>query len=151
MQVQSLGQGDPLEDEMATHSTILAWKIPWTEEPGVLQSVGSPRVRHSWAQWWAREHSVEGNLYFFLVKSMRPTQRGWLSSWTWKRRFYWGGRAIWVTFAGRFWWTLLDILNIVLALKDLNLWERENMRLFQKLRLTDSNESKKSKTSIFLI
>ena len=47
MQVQSLGQGDPLEDEMATHSTILAWKIPWTEEPGVLQSVGSPRVRHS--------------------------------------------------------------------------------------------------------
>ena len=47
MQVQSLGQGDPLEDEMATHSSILAWKIPWTEEPGVLQSVGSARVRRS--------------------------------------------------------------------------------------------------------
>ena len=40
-QVQSLGREDPLEKEMATHSTVLAWKIPWTEEPGGLQSVGS--------------------------------------------------------------------------------------------------------------
>ena len=40
MQVQSLGQEDPLEKEMATHSSILAWKIPWTEEPGGLQSMG---------------------------------------------------------------------------------------------------------------
>ena len=39
-QVQSLGQEDPLEKEMATHSSILAWKIPWTEEPGRLQSMG---------------------------------------------------------------------------------------------------------------
>ena len=39
-QVQSLGQEDPLEKEMATHSNILAWKIPWTEEPGQLQSMG---------------------------------------------------------------------------------------------------------------
>ena len=46
--VQSLGQEDPLEKEMATHSSILAWKIPWTEEPGRLQSVGSLRVRHDW-------------------------------------------------------------------------------------------------------
>ena len=38
--VQSLGQEDPLEEEMATHSTILAWRIPWTEEPGGLQSIG---------------------------------------------------------------------------------------------------------------
>jgi len=45
-QVQSLGQEDPLEKEMATHSTMLAWKIPWTEEPGGLQSMGSQRVRH---------------------------------------------------------------------------------------------------------
>ena len=45
-QVQSLGQEDPLEQEMATYSTILAWKIPWTEEPGGLQSVESQRVRH---------------------------------------------------------------------------------------------------------
>ena len=42
--VQSLGQEDPLEKEMATHSSILAWRIPWTEEPGGLQSMGSQRV-----------------------------------------------------------------------------------------------------------
>ena len=43
--VPSLGWEDPLEKEMATHSSILAWKIPWTEEPGRLQSMGSQRVR----------------------------------------------------------------------------------------------------------
>ena len=42
--VQSLGREDPLEEEMATHSRILAWRIPWTEEPGRLQSMGSQRV-----------------------------------------------------------------------------------------------------------
>ena len=47
-QVQSLGWEDPLEKEMANHSSILAWKIPWTEEPGGLQSMGLPRVRHDW-------------------------------------------------------------------------------------------------------
>ena len=45
--VQSLGQDDPLEEEMATHSSILAWRIPWTEEPGRLQSLGSQRVGHN--------------------------------------------------------------------------------------------------------
>ena len=44
--VQSLGQEDSLEKEMATHSSILAWRIPWTEEPCGLQSMGSQRVRH---------------------------------------------------------------------------------------------------------
>ena len=44
--VQSLGLEDPLEKEMATHSSILAWKIPCTEEPGRLQSMGSQRVGH---------------------------------------------------------------------------------------------------------
>ena len=44
--VQSLGQEDPLEKEMATHSSTLAWKIPWMEEPGVLQSMVSKRVGH---------------------------------------------------------------------------------------------------------
>ena len=47
--VQSLGQEDPLEKEMATHSSILAWRIPWTEDPGGLLSTGSQRVRHDWA------------------------------------------------------------------------------------------------------
>ena len=45
--IQSLGQEDPLEEGMATHSSILAWRIPWTEEPGGLQSMGSQRVRHN--------------------------------------------------------------------------------------------------------
>ena len=45
-QVRSLGWEDPLEKAMATHSSTLAWKIPWTEEPGRLQSVGSQRVGH---------------------------------------------------------------------------------------------------------
>ena len=44
--VQSLGQEDPLEKGMATHSSILAWEIPWTEEPGGLQSMGLQRVGH---------------------------------------------------------------------------------------------------------
>ena len=44
--VRSLGWEDPLEKEMATHSNTLAWKIPWTEEPGGLQSTGSQRVGH---------------------------------------------------------------------------------------------------------
>ena len=44
--VQSLHQEDPLEEEMATHTSILAWRIPWTEKRGRLQSTGSQRVRH---------------------------------------------------------------------------------------------------------
>ena len=46
MWIQSLGQVDPLEKGIATHSSILAWRIPWTEEPGGLQSMGSHRVGH---------------------------------------------------------------------------------------------------------
>ena len=45
--IQSLGQEDPLEKKIATHSSILAWEIPWTEEPGGLQSMGSQRVGHN--------------------------------------------------------------------------------------------------------
>ena len=45
--IRSLGREDPLEKEMATHSSTLAWKIPWTEEPGRLQSMGSQRVGHN--------------------------------------------------------------------------------------------------------
>ena len=47
--VQSLDQEDPLEKEMATHSSILAWGIPWTEEPGGLQTMGLQRVGHDWS------------------------------------------------------------------------------------------------------
>ena len=47
MQVASLGQEDPLEKEMAIHSCVLAWEIPWTEAPGGLQSMGPQSVRHN--------------------------------------------------------------------------------------------------------
>ena len=57
--VRSLGQEDPLGKEIATYSSTLAWKIPWTKEPGRLQSMGSQRVGHDWAtllslffDWW---------------------------------------------------------------------------------------------------
>ena len=53
-QVPFLGMEDPLEKEMATHSSILAWRIPWTEEPGRLQSMGSQRGRQN----LATEHST---------------------------------------------------------------------------------------------
>ena len=45
--VRSLGQEDPLQKGMVTHTSVLAWRIPWTEEPGGLQSTGSQKVRHN--------------------------------------------------------------------------------------------------------
>ena len=57
--VRPLGQDDPLEEEMATHSNILAWEIPWTEEPGGLQFIGSQRIRHNWVP----EHTHTPNYY----------------------------------------------------------------------------------------
>jgi len=45
-QIRSLGWDNPLEEDMATHSSVLAWRLPWTEEPGGLQSIGSQRVGH---------------------------------------------------------------------------------------------------------
>ena len=49
MQVRPLGREDPLEEGMATHSRILAWRNPWTEEPGGLQSIGLQRARQDWS------------------------------------------------------------------------------------------------------
>ena len=54
MQVRTLGQEDPLKEEMATHSSILAWEIPWTGDPGRLQSMGLQRVGHNWASTQGR-------------------------------------------------------------------------------------------------
>ena len=62
--VWSLGQADPLEEEMATHSSILAWRIPWTKEPGGMQSIGSKRVWHD----WATEHThTMCKIYMYLL------------------------------------------------------------------------------------
>ena len=58
--VQSLGWEDALEEDMATHSSILAWRIPGMEEPGGLQSMGSQRVRHDWAT-----NTFTFNIYLF--------------------------------------------------------------------------------------
>ena len=60
MQVQFLNQEDPLEKGMATHSSILAWKIPWTEEPSKLQSMGSQRVEHD----LVTEHACTATYYW---------------------------------------------------------------------------------------
>ena len=59
--VQSLGREDPLEKEMATHSSVLAWKIPWMEEPGRLQSMGSQRVGHDGATSLSLSIARRGN------------------------------------------------------------------------------------------
>ena len=59
-QVQSLGWEDPLEKEMATHSSTLAWKIPWTEEPGRLHSMGSQRVVHDFTFAFTFKVMTEG-------------------------------------------------------------------------------------------
>ena len=56
MWILSLGQDDALEEGMATHSSILAWEIPWTDEPGRLQPIVSHRVGHNWSL--ARMHAI---------------------------------------------------------------------------------------------
>ena len=62
-QILSLGWKDPLEKEIATHSSILAWKIPWTEEPGGLQFTESQRVGHN----WQTKRSLKSTLYFTYI------------------------------------------------------------------------------------
>ena len=73
MQLQSLGQEDPLEEEMATHSSILAWRIPVTEEPGGLQSMGSQRVGHDWV--CACTHT---DTHVKYNSATSPTPTGWI-------------------------------------------------------------------------
>ena len=64
-----LGQEDPLEKEMAAHTSTLAWKIPWTEEPGRLQPKGSQRVWHNWATSLSL-YQVKGDLYCLNAKNI---------------------------------------------------------------------------------
>ena len=89
--VWSLGWEDPLEKEIATHSSILAWKIPWTEEPGGLQSMSSQTVRHDWAtntntysvSWLASMSSI------FLCAALSSILLSLLGGW-----------HVWITFIG---------------------------------------------------
>ena len=71
MQVQSLGQEDLLEKEMATHASILAWRIPWTEKPGGLQSMRLQRVGHD----WATEHACLKKKKWKKRKGRKKTRR----------------------------------------------------------------------------
>ena len=72
MCVQFLGWEDPLEKGMATHSTILAWRIPWTEEPGGLQSVGSHRVRHDYSNLAHAHNSLDIRIIKFKPQNITP-------------------------------------------------------------------------------
>ena len=65
--VRSLGREDPLEKETATHSSILAWRIPWMEESGGLQSTGSQRVGHDWATSHTHTHHNCDCFFVFLM------------------------------------------------------------------------------------
>ena len=84
----SLGWEDPLEEKMATHSSILAWKIPWTDEPGGLQSMGPQRVGYNWGtlegngsplQYSCLENPVDRGAWWAAVHSVAQ-------SWTWLKR-----------------------------------------------------------------
>ena len=70
--VQSLGREDPLEKEMATHSSTLTWRIPWTEEPGRIQSMGSQSVGHNWATY-TQVHAHSGAIPSITVAKQRGT------------------------------------------------------------------------------
>ena len=66
--VRSLGQEDPLEEGMATHSTILAWRIPWTEEPGGLRYMGSQRIRHDCSEHACTVHNYLGKFLLAIIQ-----------------------------------------------------------------------------------
>ena len=70
--VRSLGWKDPLEKEMATHSSILAWRIPWMEKPGGLQSTGSQRVRHDWATSLSQSYNHVSVSHSVVPNSLWP-------------------------------------------------------------------------------
>ena len=78
--VRSLGREDPLEKEMVNHSSILAWRIPWTEKPGRLQSMGSQRVGHDWATspsplYIGKEVCMHIYIYLFIYRASLVAQK----------------------------------------------------------------------------
>ena len=78
-QVLSLGQEDPLEEEMATHSSIIAWEIPWTEEPGGLQSMGSRRVGHDLV---TKQQAWKNNWNSYMTKRVEGIRLKKKTNWT---------------------------------------------------------------------
>ena len=114
--VRSLGQEDPLEKEMATHSSILAWKILWTEEPGGLQSMGSQKVRHNSYTQHMHTHNCMGYLCFWIHVNHRSVVRTDVCActWVWEREMCvcvggeWGdlesSTELWVPWSSRILW-----------------------------------------------
>ena len=86
MRVQSLGQEDPLEKEMATHSSILVWEIPWTEKPGGLQSMGFEELDTTWqlhsnkVYWYVGVCQECGNLFSHHGQQKSPKCSTWMQS-----------------------------------------------------------------------
>ena len=71
--VRSLGWEDPLTKEMASHSSVLVWKIPWTEKPGGLQSMGSQRLRHDYHFHSSIRKKYCRTLFFFFMVNVNVT------------------------------------------------------------------------------
>ena len=82
MWVRSLDQEDSLEEGMATHSSILAWRIPWTEEPGGLQSMRMPRVGHDWVHTYTKSDKElpRTSLVVQRLRICLPMQGPWVQS-----------------------------------------------------------------------
>ena len=97
-QVLSLGWEDPLEKEMAIHSRTIAWKIPWTEEPGRLQPMGSQRVRHDWAT------SLSFSLYIYWYICLGGGREHRVTAWDGRRA--WSNKySIWRYSTKLFFWS----------------------------------------------
>ena len=127
--VQSLGWEDPLEKEMATHSSVLAWRIPWREEPGRLQSTGSQRVGHDWATslllssmfqffninghfqeniktYWTEQSTIKIYHLVFCISSVQSLNHVWLFATPWTAAC-WGSLSITNS------WSLFRLMSIV--------------------------------------
>ena len=88
--VRSLGQENPLEKGMATHSNILVCRIPWTEEPGGLQSIGLQRVEHDWRDWACKCEKESEN------QAERSRVPSWSLERTGRAQGYGGRRPLWL-------------------------------------------------------
>ena len=82
MWVQYLGQEDPLEKGMTAHSSILAWRIPWTEEPGELQTIGLQKIEHNWSDLACTVESVSNIFYWERDFEMEYKQIILILSWS---------------------------------------------------------------------
>ena len=124
-QVRSLGREDPLEKEMATHSSIFAWRISWTEEPGGLQSTGSQRVGHDWGtntftyELWVTD--VKKQIYDYIEINLEY----WLEGLMLEQKFQYFGYLI----------QRADSLGKTLMLGQI---ESKSRRGQQRMRLLDS-------------